>query len=167
VLGVKDGGGQAMRVDVVRVAAEQSLSDYVVSGWIDNIDKDSVEQLTINGFAAATAAAKGDQWAFRLYVLRFGSDVYRFIFAAKQRNADLDRTFRESVSTFRRMTPAEIQGAKPLHLKLVTVQPGDTAERLSTRMGVGDRPLERFLVLNGVPAGQALKPGDQVKIVVE
>jgi predicted Zn-dependent protease len=167
VLGVKDGGGQAMRVDVVRVPAEQSLSDYLVSGWIDNIDKDTVEQLTINGFAAATAAAKGDQWAFRLYVLRFGSDVYRFIFATKQRTPDLDRIFRESVSTFRRMTPAEIQGAKPLHLKVVTVQPGDTAERLSARMGVGDRPLERFLVLNGLSAGQALKPGDQMKIVVE
>ena len=46
-----------------------------------------VEEVTINGFPGATATAKGDQWAFRLYAIRFGSDVYRFIFAAKQHDA--------------------------------------------------------------------------------
>lgn len=167
VLGVKDGGGQALRVDVVKVPAEQALGDYLVSGWIENIDQSSIEQLTINGFAASTAAAKGDQWAFRLYVVRFGADVYRFIFATKQRSPDIDRAFRESVGTFRRMALAEIQAAKPLHLKIVTVQQGDTAERLASRMAVADRPLERFLVINGLPAGHPLKPGEQVKIVVE
>jgi predicted Zn-dependent protease len=167
VLGVKDGGAQALRVDVVRVPADQSLGDYLVSGWIENIDKETIEQLTVNGFPAATAAAKGDQWTFRLYVMRFGTDVYRFIFATKQRSADLDRTFREAVNTFRRLSPAEIQGAKPLHLKLVSVGPNDSVETLAHRMAVGDRPLERFLVLNELTAGQTLKPGDQVKIVVE
>jgi predicted Zn-dependent protease len=167
VLGVKDGGGQALRVDVVRVPAEQALGEYLVSGWIDNIDKSSIEQLTVNGFAAATAAAKGDQWMFRLYLVRFGSDVYRFIFATKQRTGDLDRAFRESVNTFRRLTPTEIQNAKPLHLRLVTVQPGDTPEKLASRMATTDRPLERFLVLNGLGAGHAPKPGDQVKLIVE
>ena len=34
-------------------------------------------------------------------------------------------------------------------------------------MAITDRPLQRFLVLNGLAPGQALKPGDQVKIVVE
>ena len=84
VLGVKQGGGQALRLDVVRVPAEQSLRDYLNSGWIEDIDGKSVEELTINGFPAATALAKGDHWAFRLFALRFGSDVYRFIFAAKK-----------------------------------------------------------------------------------
>ena len=46
------------------------------------IDAATVEDITINGFPGATAAAKGDQWDFRLYAIRFGSDVYRFIFAA-------------------------------------------------------------------------------------
>jgi len=168
VLGVKDGGGQALRVDVVRVPPEQTLTDYLGSGWIENVEQGSIEQLTINGFAAATAAAKGDQWVFRLYVVRFSStDVYRFIFATKQRTPEVDHVFRESVSTFRRMSPAESQAAKPLHLKVVTVQSGDTAERLASRMAVADRPLERFLVINGLGAGHPLKPGDQVKIVVE
>jgi predicted Zn-dependent protease len=167
VLGVKDGGSQALRVDVVKVPAEQSLADYLVSGWIDNVDKESIEQLTVNGFPAATAAAEGDQWAFRLYVVRFGNEVYRFIFAAKHKSADIDRVFRETVNTFRRLTPAEVQGAKSLHLKLVTMGPGQSAADVARRMVVPDRPLERFLILNGRSAADPPRPGDQVKIIVE
>jgi predicted Zn-dependent protease len=65
------------------------------------------------------------------------------------------------------MTLAEIESAKPLRIKRVTVTATDTPERLAARMAVSDRPLQRFLVLNGLAPGQALKPGDQVKIVVE
>ena len=106
VLGVKEGGGQALRLDVVRVPAEQTLADYLSSGWIENIDPKSLEELTISGFPAATANAKGDQWAFRLFAVRFGSDVYRFIFATKHMTTEIDRSFRESVATFRRMSIA-------------------------------------------------------------
>ena len=165
VLGVKSGGGQALRVDVVKVPPEQSLADYLVSGWIDNVDKESVEQLTINDFTAATASAKGDQWVFRLYVVRFGNEVYRFIFASKHKSAEFDRTFREAVNTFRRLSPEEVQGAKPLHLKVVTMDA--SAAEMARRMAVSDRPLERFLILNGRTAADPPKQGDQVKLIVE
>ncbi len=167
VLGVKHGGGQALRLDVVRVPAEQTLSSYLTSGWIENIEPSTVEELTLNGFPAATAAAKGEQWDFRLYAIRFGSDVYRFIFAAKRRNAETDRGFRESVETFRRMSLAEIEGAKPLRLKVVTVTASDTVDKLAGRMAVADRATERFRVLNGLDPSDKLKPGSEVKIVVE
>ncbi len=167
VLGVKHGGGQALRLDVVRVPAEQTLAAYLTSGWIENIDPATVEDVTVNGFPGATAAAKGDQWDFRLYAIRFGSDVYRFIFATKHRTAETDRQFRELVGTFRRMSLAEIEDAKPLHLKIVTVAPGDTVEKLASRMAVADRAVERFRVLNGLDPGDKLKPGTEAKIVVE
>ena len=104
---------------------------------------------------------------FRLYAVRFGSDVYRFIFASKRTTAEVDRAFRESVGTFRRMTLAESQAAKPLHIKIVTVARGDTVERLAGRMAVSDRPVERFRILNGLGPNDRTNPGDQVKIVVE
>jgi len=165
----KDAGQplKALRVDAVRVPAEQTLPEYLNSGWIENIDPKSLEETTINGLPAATATAKGDQWVFRLYAVRFGSDVYRFIFASKRTNAEVDRTFRESVSTFRRMTLAESRAAKPLHIKTVTVAPGETVERLASRMATVDRPLERFRVLNGLAPNERVNPGDLVKIVVE
>ncbi len=167
VFGVKDGGVEALRLDVVHVPAEQKLAEYLTSGWIENIDEGSVDNITINGFPAATATAKGDQWSFRLYAVRFGSEVYRFIFAAKNRTADVDRTFREALASFRRMTLAEMQAAKPLRLRVVRVGPHDTVEKLAEKMAVGDRPLERFRVLNGLEPKEKVKPGDMVKIVVE
>ena len=167
VLGARDGGAQAMRLDVVRVPAEQTLSDYLKSGWIGTIDDASVEPVTINGFPAATATAKGDQWLFRLYAVRFGSEVYRFIYATRHKTAESDRAFRDSINSFRRMSLAEIEGARPLRIKVVTVTASDTPERLAARMATTDRPLQRFLVLNGLTPGQALKPGDRVKIVAE
>ena len=108
VLGVRDSANLALRLDVVRVPAEQTLGQYLASGWIENVDDKSIEEFDINGLPTATALAKGDQWSFRLYAIRFGTEVYRFIFAAKQMTADADRAFRYSVGTFRRMTQGEI-----------------------------------------------------------
>ena len=166
VLGMKEGAGQALRLDVVKVPAEQSLIEYLNSGWIENIENGSVEELVVNGFLTATATATGNQWAFRLYVVRFGSEVYRFIFAAKNRTPEADHTFRESVQTFRRLSPQEIS-TKPLRLKIVKVQSGDTVETLATRMALLDHQVERFRVLNGLGSDEGLKTGDLVKIIVE
>jgi predicted Zn-dependent protease len=167
VIGVREGGTQAMRFDVVRVPAEQSLGDYLNSGWMENVDKASTEDLTINGFPAAAVTAQGDQWQFKVYALRFGSDVYRFIFAAKQKNTESDRNARETVNSFRRLTLEEIQAARPLRIKVITAQPGDTVESLSHRMAAVDRPSERFRILNGLDAHAQVKVRDLVKIVVD
>src|SRR4030095_13130393 len=131
-----------------------------MSRWIENIAPKSVEEMVINGLPAATATAKGDQWVFRLYAVRFGRDVYRFIFSSKRTTAEIDRTFRESVGTFRRMTLAESQAAKPLRIKIVSVAPGDTVERLASRMAIADRPVERFRVLNGLGPNDRVHYGD-------
>jgi predicted Zn-dependent protease len=167
VIGVRDGGSQAMRFDVVRVPAEQTLAEYLNSGWMENVDKATTEDITVNGFPAATALAHGDQWHFRVTTLRFGSDVYRFIFAAKQKNTESERNARETVASFRRLTLEEIQAARPLRIKVITVQPGDTVDSLSHRMMGVDRPAERFRVLNGLEAHAQVKVRDRVKIVVD
>src|SRR6202008_4319033 len=57
VFGIKDNGAQALRLDVVTVPAEQNLPEYLNSGWIENIDGKSVEEMTVGGFPAATATA--------------------------------------------------------------------------------------------------------------
>ncbi len=167
VIGVREGGDQAMRFDVVRVPAEQSLADYLNSGWMENVDKDSTEQITINGFPAASVTARGDQWQFRVYALRFGSDVYRFIFAARQKTAGSEQNAKETIRSFRRLTLEEIQAARPLRIKIVTVQSGDSVESLARRMGGVDHPEARFRMLNGLDANARVKPGERVKIVVD
>src|SRR5207244_1719660 len=112
VFGLKEDGNQAVRLEVVRVPAEQTLAEYLVSGGIEGIESKSVEEVTVNGLPAATATAKQDGWAWRVYVVRFGSDVYRFIFASYRITPEIDSTFRESVNTFLRFTLAESKSAK-------------------------------------------------------
>jgi predicted Zn-dependent protease len=167
VIGVRDGGAQAMRFDVVRVPSEQTLGDYLNSGWMENVDKSSTEDLNINGFPAASASAHGEQWQFKVYALRFGTDVYRFIFAAREKTTESDRNARETVNSFRRLTLDEIQAARPLRIKIITVQPGDTVESLSHRMAGVDRAADRFRVLNGLDGHAQVKARDRVKIVVD
>ena len=167
VIGVREGGDQALRFDVVRVPAEQTLAEYLNSGWMENVDKSSTEQLSINGFPAASVTAGGDQWRFRVYALRFGSDVYRFIFASRQKTPASEQSAKETVQSFRRLTLEEIQAARPLRIKVIAAQPGDSVESLSRRMAGVDHPEQRFRILNGLDANGRVKPGDRVKIIVD
>jgi predicted Zn-dependent protease len=166
VLGLK-GGDEAMRLDVVSVPAEQTLPAYLISGWMEKVDPASVEEFQINGFPVATATAKGDEWSFRLFAVRFGSDVYRFIFAAKNKTDAVDRSFRESIATFRRMSLEESAQVHPLHIKIVTVGAIDTVEKLARRMATADHSLDRFRVLNGLGPHDTVKPGTKAKLVVD
>ena len=63
VLGLKDGGDEALRLDVVSVPAEQSLPDYLNSGWMENVDAASCrgirDQRLSGGDAPPPAAISG------------------------------------------------------------------------------------------------------------
>ena len=69
---------------------------------MEGVDKGSTEDLMINGFPVASASANGDQSQFKVFAPRYGSDVYRFIFAAKQRNTESERNARDTDISFRR-----------------------------------------------------------------
>jgi predicted Zn-dependent protease len=86
---------------------------------------------------------------------------------AKQKTTENERNARETAASFRRLALEEIQAARPLRIKVITVQPGDTVESLSHRMAGVDRPAERFRVLNGLEAHAQVKVRDRVKIVVD
>jgi predicted Zn-dependent protease len=74
--------------------------------------------------------------------------------------------FASMVDSVRRITPAEAAAIRPRVMDVVTVQRGDTAQSLSSRMAYRDFKLERFLSLNGLSANTALAPGQKVKLVV-
>ena len=167
VLGATSSGKEALRLDAVRVPGEQPLAAYLASGWIDGIEAGSIQTLTINGFDAATAVARGEQWSFRLFAIRFGTDVYRLAFAARELSPAADTGFRTSAETFRRVPVEEAKGATPLRISVVRVGLRDTVERLAAKMAVPDRKLERFLILNGIEKDAKLKLGERVKMVVE
>lgn len=71
------------------------------------------------------------------------------------------------VNGFRRITPAEAAAIRPRVVDVTRVGPGDTVAGMAARMAYNDGAAERFLVLNGLPAGTTrLTPGSMVKLVV-
>jgi predicted Zn-dependent protease len=100
--------------------------------------------------------------------VRYGNDVYRFIYAAKNFTPETDAAFRASIESFRRLTQVEINAARPLRIKIVRVKSGETAESIAARhMAHTDHAAERFRVLNGLAQTARLKTGEPVKILVE
>jgi predicted Zn-dependent protease len=54
-----------------------------------------------------------------------------------------------------------------LRVRVVTVGGGDTAGTLAAQMTGVDRKLELFQVINGLSAGESVRPGDKVKIITD
>ena len=167
LIGVGDSGAQALRLDSVMIDPATGLDTAVASGWIDGVKTSGVEKMTINDLPAATAIAQGEQWSFRLGAVRLGDKVYRLIFAAHALTPAVDERFRASISSFRRLSAQEAVAVHPSHIEIVAAQAGDTADGIAGRMAVSDRPLEHFLLLNGLEKGGPLQSGQRYKIVVD
>jgi predicted Zn-dependent protease len=167
VLGASPDGSRRFLFDAIEAAEGQSLAEVLRSSWNEAVETDGIETLSVNGAPAALATAKGKEWGFRLAAIRIGSTTYRLVLAAKGRPAELDRAFRASLESVRAVGGEEARSVRPLRVQLVTAGPGDTAESLAARMVVANRPVERFLVLNGLERGAALKAGARYKIIAE
>ncbi|AMJ63769.1 hypothetical protein AXW83_17535 [Bosea sp. PAMC 26642] len=166
VIGVSANGAQALRFDSVTLKSDQTLEAYVASGWIDGVETRVVETLDVAGQPAVIATGKGTDWSFRLAAIQSGSRVYRFILAAKG-SADPERPMRSVIDSFRSLSPAEAQAARPMQIRLVAAGDGDTPASMAARMAGQERAIELFLVLNGLERNSRLALGQRYKIVAE
>ena len=168
VLGIKAGGAEALRLDSVRLPTTTPLETYLASGWIDGLMESSIETIDVNGMPAVAANARAGEWNFRVAVIRFDpSEVYRLIFASRALSDDTEKRFRAAIESFRRIAAQEISGARPLRIGIIAAKEGDNAEAFAQRMVVPDRPLEHFLLINGLDHGGPLQAGDRYKVVIE
>ena len=167
LLGIANGGNEALRLDSVRLPSTTTLEAYLASGWIDGLQQATITSGNVNGLPYATATAKGGEWNFRLAAIRLGTDVYRMIFATRALTDASDQRFRTSIETFRRIPSSEAASVHPLRVVIVAAESGDTAEKFAARIIAPDRPLDYFLLLNGLERGGALKPGERYKLVME
>lgn len=164
-----DGDRTAIRFDGVALPPDLPLDEYLNSGWVNGLVRDSVRSETINGLEAASASAIVEGWSFRIGVVRAGSRVYRFIFASSAPASRFESAFRSTFESFHRLMRAERANLKPLRLRIVAVRPGDTVASLAARMEGTDPRYRRalFLALNGLDEDQRLVRGERVKIVTE
>jgi len=158
----------AVRFDLVDDTAGASLTDYIASGWVTGLRPETIRSGFVNGMPAATARASADKWDFDVTVVRNEKKIYRFLTAVPVGNeTELVATATKLRSTFRRMSPGEASALKPLRIRVVTVKSGETVQTMSARMMGTDRKAELFRLLNGLPIGATLTPGQRVKIVSE
>ena len=139
-----------------------------------DLNLQSVEQIVVNGMNAATGLGRIETNAgprnIRLLVINGEDDkVFRLTFITPfEETQKLSKKFDHTINSFRRLSQAEAQNVRPLTIRLVNVQRGDTVNSLAHR----HMPFERykrewFRVLNGLNANSRLAVGQQVKIVSE
>lgn len=122
---------------------------------------------TINGipayFRAARAATQQGQVDVMVVAYEFSpTNAYHFVTMTQ---AGRSEAFNPMFNSVRRLSASEAAQIKPRRIDVVTVGAGDTIARLSARMAYANYQQERFLVLNGLSANQALTRGQRVKIV--
>lgn len=154
--------------------ATGDLAAYVAEvlrglGAQEAVDRDSLRQGRINGMETATlmTRAQTSRGQVDVGVVAYRTEpgrAYHFV-TITSAGSGLG-PFEGLIGSLARMTDAETAAIRPRRVQVVTVKSGDTVASLSTRMAYPDGRLERFLTLNGLEAGVALRPGDKVKLIV-
>jgi predicted Zn-dependent protease len=165
LIGVGEGGAEALRLDSIDGGDSVSLEKALASGWIDGVQTNSIETASGAELPTAVAIAQGKEWSFRLGAVKLGGRIYRLIFAAHSLTPGVDAQFRASIQSFHRLKPEESARARPSRVQVLPAQPGETADSFARRMSAGDRALEQFLVLNGLERGAPTPVGQRFKVV--
>jgi predicted Zn-dependent protease len=165
LIGVGEGGGEALRLDSIPISNSASVADAIASGWIDGVKTTDVETLQIGGLDAATATARGDQWSFRLGAIRLNGRLYRLIFAARTLSPSVDERFRASLESFHLINAHDSALAETQTIRIVTAGAADTPDTMAARMAFLPDALDQFLILNGLERGVPLVAGQRYKVV--
>ena len=159
-------------------ATSGGVDQYISRVWAPSIAKQTrtgklanLQRFTVNGLSAASGqmaieTRNGVQIA-RMTAIRLGDTMYRFL-GIQPQNADrLGRTMDDAARTFRRLSAGEARRLKPYKIAIRKVRSGDTVAKLARRSAFDDFAEQRFRVLNGLSAGEGLRIGESVKLVVE
>ena len=161
-------GDTAIRFDGVALPANRSLTDYVNSGWIGGLERDSIRERRIGSLEAVSAKARGGDYAFDVTVIRVGAQVYRFLTAVPANSATSASRIADQVSnSFRLLSPQEKADLKPLRIRIVTASAGDSPASMAGKMIGVDRKEAMFRLLNELGPSEGVVSGRRYKIVAE
>lgn len=163
--------GALIVLDMARSGGAGTMAAYLQQVWVPQTRLSGLESITVNGLPAATGTARARTsrgvYDMRLVAIRGEGDaVYRFQFLTPVgQTARLAEPLQRTTYSFRRLTEAEAAAIKPYRIRIHTVRAGDTVESLAAAMPFADHAADRFRVLNGLRAGEGLRPGEKVKTV--
>ena len=167
LIGVGEAGGQALRLDSIAIADSMPVASAIASGWIDGLKTTHIETMQVGGLEAATAAAQGEQWSFRLGAVRLNGRLYRLIFAAHSLSSGVDERFLASLQSFHLINARDSALAAARSIKVVAAGSADTPDTMAARMAFLPQSLDQFLILNGLERDVPLVAGRRYKIVAE
>ena len=150
-----------------------SMTGYLKDFWASGQRLAQLEALRVNGIEAATATTRlrtrNGAFDARLAAYRTPDrSIYRLVFLTPpDRTRALSAEFRRTLRSFRVLTAGEAARLKPHRLRIVTVGDRDSVRSLAHRQPFADYRVERFAVLNGISPGASLRPGTNLKLVVE
>jgi predicted Zn-dependent protease len=173
---IASGSGGKLQFDIEgdkrKLQSSRNALDYLTRLWVPNLRLSNAEAITVGGMPAATGSARvqmksGGSADVRFVAVGFPTDaILRFVIIAPAGGlSKIEPAMIRSVNTLKYLSEAEAKAIKPLRLKVVTVQPGDTAEKFAEQLPFGRFKLEQFRVLNGLREGETFKPGERVKLV--
>ncbi len=147
------------------------MKQFLQRKWGGGIALKNVEWLDINGMKAVTGVAT--VWTgrsnidVRRILIEQNVDTYwRFQFETPPgETARLSEPLRRTTYSLRAPTSAEIANAQPHHVRVIEVGPGVSVEDLIAAMAVDEMKAEWFEALNDLRPGDALTPGQKVKVV--
>jgi predicted Zn-dependent protease len=122
---------------------------------------------SLSGYPAAFAAGAQQGKPVVVAAVVFNGTQYLIAGMAKDKPAyDRERnTLRAAINSFRAITPAERQVARPHVLQLITAQPGTTMAGLARPSPLGIDAESQLRLMNALyPSGEP-KPGQRLKIV--
>ncbi len=124
------------------------------------------ESVTAPGFSGHTGIIPGDQ-ARRVAVFLRGEQAFLFIAGVRGRSPleIHDDSFMAVIRSFRGMTEADAELARPLRVRLHRVRAGENYRALAAASPLGDEAEARLRLLNGHwPEGEP-EAGDWIKVV--
>ncbi|HZP19629.1 MAG TPA: metalloprotease, partial [Bauldia sp.] len=88
-------------------------------------------------------------------------------FANESRSANFDAAAMATVASFRKLDDDALSRLKPLRIRVVVANAGDSEDTFVRQMQGVDRPRELFRSLNDIGPGERIAPGTRVKIVAD
>jgi predicted Zn-dependent protease len=164
--------GAVIVFDMGTVQRARTLVEYLQYEWMTQVQLTQAENLQVNGVPAATAVGRANAGGSMVdvRVVAYQAEpgrVFRFMFITPPLvTAGLGRALRDTTYSFRRITEDDARAVRPLRLITVDVREGDTLDRLASTFPYERFNADWFRLLNDIPLGEDVRPGQRVKIVV-
>jgi len=155
--------------DGAEISADVPLRRHLIDNWGEGLNLQNVTPFKINGMPALSAETLHKGLGHELVVIRYSPKlIYRFLFITRPVvTARYEKQFRATVQSFDRLTGQQVEALKPMRISVVTVQDGQTVDRLARRLATGGDKVARFRILNGLGPKDVLTPGQRVKIITK